>query len=127
MPKSNTKVIFLVAAVTFTVFLLLTVPAIASDEQNPVGSSTAALTVHGGTPLQQGGDSKVTPQCTTTIDAFQVLRLAFVGSTTYANHVKLAIVKSISPSRGNRKASTAVAGILVHSKLARHMHERGRS
>lgn len=48
MPKSNTKVIVLVAAVTFTVFLLLTLPAIASDEQNPVGSSTAALTVHGG-------------------------------------------------------------------------------
>lgn len=48
MPKSNTKVIVLVAAVTFTAFLLLALPAIASDEQNPVGSRTAALTVQGG-------------------------------------------------------------------------------
>ncbi|EAY93618.1 hypothetical protein OsI_15402 [Oryza sativa Indica Group] len=67
MPKSNTKVVVLVAAVTFTVFLLLTVPAIASDEQNPVGSSTAALTVHGGTPLQQGGDSKTSSPCKSAI------------------------------------------------------------
>jgi hypothetical protein len=85
MPKSNTKVIVLVAAVTFTAFLLLALPAIASDEQNPVGSRTAALTVQGGTtPVQLGGDPMLlsTP-CMIEIGTYISCRLPWVPRPHY--------------------------------------------